>query len=572
MADGNSPQRIHKLPDSLVNRIAAGEVIERPASVVKELLENSLDAGATKITLEVNGGGSRLIRLNDNGHGIHPDDLLLAVDRHATSKLDKDSDLFKIATLGFRGEALSSIAAVSRLNLVSRQEDSSHGWSVNFDSSPLPQPAAHPVGTTVEVRDLFYKTPARRKFLRTEKTEFIHIQELVKRIALSRFNLAVRFMQNNRQVMLLSDDTNNPAQRINSILGKQFLNNSLMLEQRLDNMLLYGWAASPEIARSQADQQYFYLNGRIIKDKLINHAVRMAYEDLLYPGRYPAYVLYLEMDHAEADINVHPTKHEVRFRHARDVHDFIYGSLSGLLNGQHTRSQLHEHSNITVMTGNKSHLMETASVNEPEFIYGKTQTGLSVVPEQYPYGIPIAQIKGRFLIAETPAGIILHDIFRMRELVSWVRLKQEYETGTIKSRPILVPLKLAVDDNASDLIENHKVLLEKTGLLLQQISHNSIQIRTLPVMLPYADALSLVKDVISLFENKKISEVKPGDVILVLTQHANDIAPVKLDIRDMNLLLMDFFESKDRINDTQFMSAMKPFNLGALQDLIDGKN
>lgn len=568
MADRNSIKRIHKLPDDLVNQIAAGEVIERPASVVKELLENSLDAGATKITLEIKGGGSQLIRVHDNGFGIHQDDLLLAIDRHTTSKLGDVSDLFNITTLGFRGEALSSIAAVSRLNLTSRQNESTHGWSINLDTTSAPKPAAHPAGTTVEVQDLFFNTPARRKFLRTEKTEFIHIQELVKRVVLSRFNLALNFINEGRRVITLSDDHKEPVQRVENILGKRFLNGSIFLEQRLGDMSLYGWAGLPEIARSQNDQQYFYLNGRIIKDKLINHAVRMAYGDDLYPGRHPAYLLFLEMDHAAADINVHPTKHEVRFRDSRNVHDFIYGSLSRHLSERHSSPGRNNTGKAPVISENNKHRSGNIPVREMASSY-KTQSDSQTNIEQ-PYGFPVAQIKGKFLITEIANGIILHDIYRMREIITWFKLKNELDSGKIKFRPVLVPLVLSVEDKIFDLIEYHTPILEKAGLSIEPASHTAIQIRTLPSLLSYADPLNLVKSIIVLLERNGFSPLEPEKLLSLLSEHANDISPSRLNMYEMNSILMVFYSIKDQISDLQFGKAVRPIDLNALQELLDG--
>ena len=327
-------KRIHLLSPRLANQIAAGEVVERPASVVKELLENSLDAGASKVDIEVEQGGVKLMRLRDNGHGIEKDDLPLALSRHATSKIQELEDLEAVASLGFRGEALASVSSVSRLTLSSRRNGAEAGWQVQTEGRDMQasvSPAAHPTGTTVEVRDLFFNTPARRKFLKTEKTEFRHLEEVVKRLALSRFDVSFNLSHNGRVIHQLrsGDNPMDRERRIASICGSAFIDQSLKVDVAAEasGLRLTGWMGLPTFSRSQADLQYFFVNGRIIRDKVVNHAVRQAYQDVLYHGRHPAYVLYLELDPALVDVNVHPTKHEVRFRESRLVHDFIFRTL-----------------------------------------------------------------------------------------------------------------------------------------------------------------------------------------------------------------------------------------------------
>ncbi|MEE9575008.1 MAG: DNA mismatch repair endonuclease MutL, partial [Gammaproteobacteria bacterium] len=312
-------QRIHKLSTALANQIAAGEVIERPASVVKELLENSLDAGASEIKLDIRKGGRLMISIQDNGCGIHPDDLALALAQHATSKLATQADLERINSLGFRGEALSSIASVSRLKLSSRIANQDHGWSIDATQGDLSSeqvPTGMTVGTSVEVRDLFFNTPARRKFLRTDNTEFFHIREIVRRVALSRFDVSFHLKHNDKTILQCSGQNGNMAERIQAIFGKSFLSRADELNFDRNGLRLWGWFGHPEIARSQVDQQYFYLNGRVIRDKQVNHAIRMATQDHFYTGKHAVYVLFLEMDAANVDVNVHPAKHEVRFRQA----------------------------------------------------------------------------------------------------------------------------------------------------------------------------------------------------------------------------------------------------------------
>ena len=326
--------QIHLLSPRLANQIAAGEVVERPASVVKELLENSLDAGAARLEVDVEQAGIKLMRIRDDGDGIEKDDLPLALSRHATSKIYELEDLEAVASLGFRGEALASISSVSRLTLTSRRIDSEHAWQVQTegrDMSTQLSPAAHPQGTTVEMRDLFFNTPARRKFLKTENTEFKHLDEVVKRLALSRFDVAFQLKHNGRIIHQLKPASVKAEQerRVASVCGPAFVEQSLHVDMNAEasGLSLRGWIGLPTFSRSQADLQYFFVNGRMIRDKLVTHAVRQAYADVLFHGRHPAYVLYLELDPALVDVNVHPTKHEVRFREGRLVHDFIFRSI-----------------------------------------------------------------------------------------------------------------------------------------------------------------------------------------------------------------------------------------------------
>ncbi|QTP59952.1 DNA mismatch repair endonuclease MutL [Billgrantia antri] len=339
-------RRIRVLDPRLANQIAAGEVVERPASVVKELVENAIDAGSTRIEVELESGGVRLIRVRDDGSGIAEDDLPLALSRHATSKIASLEDLEGVASLGFRGEALASISSVSRLELVANVEDDPRsGWRVVAEGrqmEPRVTPAPHPRGTSVTVRDLFFNTPARRKFLRTEKTEYGHVEEAFRRLALSRYDIAWVLRHNQKTVHQLppGDDAPRRERRIAALLGKGFLDNALHLDLAAGGLRLWGWVGLPTHSRAQADQQYFFVNGRVVRDRLVAHAIRQAYRDVLFHGRHPVFVLYLEVDPTVVDVNVHPTKHEVRFRDGRLVHDFLFSSLHRAL--AETRPGSHE--------------------------------------------------------------------------------------------------------------------------------------------------------------------------------------------------------------------------------------
>ncbi|MEM9058596.1 MAG: DNA mismatch repair endonuclease MutL, partial [Pseudomonadota bacterium] len=328
-------RRIARLSSAVADQIAAGEVVERPASVVKELMENALDAGARWLRIRIDGGGVKRIEVRDDGAGIHPDDLALAVSRHATSKIHSANDLDGIASLGFRGEALPSVASVSRLTLTSRSADDDTAWTVTADgAAPTePRPAPHPPGTTVEVRDLFFNTPARRKFLRTEKTEFTHVEAVFRRLALSHFDVAFRLTHNRRVIAELPVAADRAAQerRLGDVCGRSFVDSALHIEHRAGELELEGWLALPTFSRSQADLQYFFLNGRMVRDKVVSHAIKLGYRDVLFHGRHPAYVLALRMNPARVDVNAHPAKTEVRFRDSREVHGFLHRTVESVL-------------------------------------------------------------------------------------------------------------------------------------------------------------------------------------------------------------------------------------------------
>ena len=569
-------QRIHRLPDAVINQIAAGEVIERPVSVVKELLENSLDAGARHITVDVRGGGGRLIRVVDDGYGIHPDDLRLAIDRHTTNKLTRAEDLARIGTLGFRGEALSSMAAVSRVTLTSRQAESQHGWTViaaGTDDTPDIKPAAHPVGTTVEVRDLFYNTPARKKFLRSDKSEFMHVQELVKRIVLSRPYLTLRLVHNNREVLHLSGAVVAPEDRMRAVLGRQFAGHCVRVQQHSDEYVLSGWLGMPEAARSQSDQQYFYLNGRSIRDKLINHAVRLACQDKLYPGRHPAYLLYLEMGVDAADVNVHPAKHEVRFRDPRNVHDFIYGCLVKALTGQAGPGK-HEVVTAATIKENYPENQGAWRMSEAQAVYYPRhhQTG-TLMPHGRDGPIPLLLVQHRYIVAEDQEGMIVVDSLRARELITLMRLRAVRAPGGIRSRPVLVPLVMPVSSAEEELLDQHQSLLAGLGLVLGHSAPSIVMVRELPLALAQTDAMALLKDVIvTLKSREKTDEALDSDLIELFASHANDCPPETLTLNEMQALVSELQEIKEQIPAELFKSAYRKLDRRDLQNLFDTKS
>ncbi|NNM52815.1 MAG: DNA mismatch repair endonuclease MutL, partial [Pseudomonadales bacterium] len=516
--------RIRTLETQLANQIAAGEVVERPASVVKELLENALDADATQIDIDIERGGVQLIRLRDNGRGIVGDDMSLALARHATSKIHGEEDLEAVATLGFRGEALASIASVSRLVLTSRTSDVDMAWRVRSEGRDMQacvEPAAHPRGTTVEVVDLFFNTPARRKFLRSETTEFDHVQEVVRKQALARFAVGIRLRHNGRDIMhlLAAHDEQERKRRVAEVLGQPFAESCRFIEEEASGLRLYGWVGLPTFSRSQADLQYFYVNGRVIRDKVVSHAVRQAYADVLYQSRHPAYLLYLEMDPAAVDVNVHPTKHEVRFREQRLLHDFIYRSLHRSLavplsrlpevtKPDISREAICEPSPAQQlawrMEGPKAPVSWAAlRVNEQAMRTQVDQLMVEVKPEAHketvlpPLGLALGQVHGVYIVAQNAAGLILVDMHAAYERIAYERLKQGYAQGQVTSQPLLLPLSLVVSPREADAAEQHAAELLVLGVEMDRVAPETLLVRALPALISPSEGEALIRDVLA---------------------------------------------------------------------------
>lgn len=486
------PARISILPGILVNQIAAGEVIERPASVVKELVENSIDAGATRIDIEIEAGGTRAIIIRDNGSGIHPDDLELAVMRHTTSKLRTREDLESIRTLGFRGEALSSIASVSLLSITSRTLDGAHARRLTINpaegSSEL-APAAHPAGTTVEVMNLFYNVPARRKFLRSERTEFLHILELVKYLVMSRPDIHIQLRHNGKLLLNCPAVESDFGVRLQSVLGSSFQVNARPVEANSDAMHLYGWMGSPAAARSQSDQQYFYLNNRIIRDRRITHAVRMAADQYIPVARYPAYVLYLNMDPALVDVNVHPTKQEVRFRYPRDVHDFIFAALRDETIQSASPAQSVRQSFISSGEG-------ITGLQEATAVYQTVSPDPELNnPDTHPFGMPVAVLKSGHIAAIHADTLRIIDFNRLRMVFLYRRLQENVVAQSVTARPLLVPVIFSVQAADVEILSESFEVLGSLGLQVELSGPRSITIRTLPALLPELELGPLLADI-----------------------------------------------------------------------------
>ncbi|MBI3773935.1 MAG: DNA mismatch repair endonuclease MutL [Gammaproteobacteria bacterium] len=558
--------RIQLLSTHLANQIAAGEVVERPSSVVKELIENSLDAGASQIEIDIERGGTALIRIRDDGCGIHADDLALAISRHATSKIQSFEDLTQVKSLGFRGEALPSIGSVSRLRLTSRYRDQDQAWLYSIDGgdiSPAPKPAAHPQGTTVEVRDLFFNTPARRKFLRSERTEFDHLEEVVRRIGLSRFDVGIVLRHNQRDVQQwrAGDDETARRRRVAAICGNAFLDNALEIEFEANDMRLWGWVGLPAIARGQADMQYFYVNGRMVRDKIIAHAVRQAFQDVLFHGRHPAFVLFLDLPPSEVDVNVHPTKHEVRFREGRLVHDFLFRSLHRALAETRPTAAAPitaERETAPIFTTPRAPQapMPTQAnfalaVREQLADYGRlhqseADVAMLSMPETEteapPLGYALAQLHGIYILAQNATGLVLVDMHAAHERITYERMKQSWEGEGIRMQPLLVPESMAITPREAALAERHADFLKELGFEIDTVGPETLLIRAVPAMLCHSEAKRLVADVLTdLNSTGDSTRVKEhiNEILGTIACHGSVRAQRKLTVPEMNGLLRD---------------------------------
>jgi len=555
---------IQVLPSQLINQIAAGEVIERPASVVKELLENSLDSGASDIEVDIEAGGSRRIRVRDNGTGIQQQDIPLALSRHATSKIASLEDLERISSLGFRGEALPSIASVSRLKLSSRRPEAASGWALQSDG-PEPStttPVAHPVGTTVDVRDLFYNIPARRKFMRTETTEFRHIEQVVRRIALSRFPVGVKLLHNRRQVLQLPPADTRAAQerRLARVCGDAFMEQAVYVEHAAAGLKLGGWVAAPTFSRSQPDLQYFYVNGRMVRDKLVTHAVRQAYADVLYHGRHPAYVLFLEMDPVTIDVNAHPTKHEVRFRDSRLVHDFLFRTLHDALAQLPAENLPPPRPNrplqaLDIRTGQGSGVPQSrftldireqlagyAALHPAPATDATTNTPAQHPHEDCPLGHALAQLHGIYVLAQNDKGLVLVDMHAAHERITYEGLKAAHAGDGVRAQPLLVPLSIAVSEREAELCEHRQDWFNVLGLEIDRTGPEQLTVRQVPVLLYGTDIESLVRDVLSdLLEqgDSRRVETSVNEVLSTMACHGSVRANRRLTIDEMNALLRE---------------------------------
>jgi len=594
--------RIHLLSPRLANQIAAGEVVERPASVVKELIENCLDAGADRIDIDVDAGGVKRIRVRDNGCGVEAEDLPLALSRHATSKIEGLADLEAVATLGFRGEALASIASVSRFELLSSTEDAGVGWRARSEGREMAvdvDQVQHPQGTTVEVRDLFFNTPARRKFLRTERTEFSRIEDVIRKLALSNFSVTFTLRHNGKPVhnFRSADSQFEKERRVAAVCGPAFMENSIYVEHERAGMRLWGWMAQPTFSRSQADLQHFFVNGRSIRDKVVAHAVRQAYQDVLYHGRHPAYVLFFELAPGDVDVNVHPTKHEVRFRESRQVHDFIFSSMHRAV--ADIRPGASAEASSSMQPGSLSSLdpndvggidRQGAQTFDQKSLAGLSSGGGSggfggsgsgqfhrplasgqvrdqmavyrqLHPEEAvgsvlensddrdipPLGYAIAQLKGIYILAENAQGLIMVDMHAAHERITYERLKISFAAQGVTAQPMLVPETLAVSEKEADALEIHHELLARLGFDIQRAGPEGLLVREVPALLKGSEVESLVRDVLAdltTHGTSKRIENYQNELLSTMACHGSVRANRRLTIPEMNALLRDMEETE----------------------------
>ncbi len=557
--------RICALDARLANQIAAGEVVERPASVLKELLENAIDAGARQIDIDIERGGVQLIRVRDDGEGIAHADLPLAVQRHATSKIHAEEDLEAVATLGFRGEALAAIASVSRLQLVSRAVGSDLAYRVlceGREMSARVEPAAHPEGTTVEMRDLFFNTPARRKFLRSESTEFDHIQDVVRKLALASFSIRLRLRHNGREILDLPavSATSTADRRLRQILGESFATAAVSIDETAAGLRLHGWMGLPTHARAQADLQFFYVNGRIVRDRVVAHAVRKAYADVLYQARHPVYLLYLELDPAAVDVNVHPTKHEVRFRDQRLVHDFIFRSLHRSLaqpvGGAVSRlpaATLPPHvaastpSLAQVQQALQGQLALRAALGVPVTASGATTATVAEAPppaadEDWPLGFALGQVHGIYILAQNRHGLVVVDMHAAHERITYEGLKAAWAQGRIARQPLLLPVAVSLSEREVERLLRSAEELAELGLEIEQAGPEQVWVRAMPALLPAQEAESLLRDLLADLLVEGVSsrlQDRQHEVLSTLACHAAVRAGRVLSLSEMNALLRE---------------------------------
>ncbi len=554
---------IRLLPDTLISQIAAGEVVERPASVLKELLENSLDAGASEIAVSLAQGGIKQIKVSDNGCGIGADDLPLAFARHATSKIASLDDLEHVRSLGFRGEALASIASVARVALASRSADAAHAWSIAAEGGGAREarPAAHSPGTSVEVNDLYFNTPARRKFLRTEATEFAHCEEVYKRIALSRPEVAFSLKHNGRVVSHLP--AGDAARRIQAVAGAEFAASARALDEASSGLRLSGFAGSPSFARSSRDAQYLFVNGRFVRDKLLAHALRQAYQDMLHGERHAAYVLFLELDPLGVDVNVHPAKTEVRFRDARAVHQFVFHVVSKALSASAANAPAAAVSPLPVAGGmdwRRTPYQTSLGVAQPVASY---QAMFSAPPEraeaqaiafapppvaqapatgEQPLGWALAQLHGIYILAQNDRGLVLVDMHAAHERILYEKLKYALDARGMSMQKLLIPVSFNADRLDVATAEENPDVLGQLGFDMAPLSPTAIAVRSVPAMLAQADIADLARALLAdlrEFGGSRVLTEHQHELLSTLACHGAVRAHRPLTVTEMNALLRE---------------------------------
>ena len=555
---------IRTLPSQLIDQIAAGEVVERPASVVKELVENALDAGARAIAVDVEGGGASLVRITDDGVGIPPEELPLALSRHATSKIATLDDLESLTTMGFRGEALPSIGSVARLTMTSRTRGAEHAWQIACDGGQLgaPRPAARPAGTTVEVRDLFFNTPARRKFQRSEKTELAHVDSVLRNLALARFDVEFRLTSNGRAVFELAGAPERAAQeaRVAEVCGAEFMEHARWFSRAIEGVTVSGWLAAPAFSRSQADLQFTFVNGRFVRDKVLRHAARLGYQDVLFQARQPAYVLYVELDPRRIDVNAHPAKLEIRFRDSRLVHDFVFRSVEAALaatldNAPDVGAAAPVHGAQLSTTAAPAYPARQSSLglvaaNVRDYVPLFERLHARVAPAAPdaadgavpPLGYAVAQIGGIYVLAENAAGLIIVDMHAAHERISYERLKLALAERRVSAQPLLVPITLEVATQEADLVEELGLELAAVGLTIVRRGPRIVAVMAVPALLEGTAVEPLVRDVLSdLSSGLGVERVEAvtNEMLATIACHAAVRANRRLTLDEMNALLRE---------------------------------
>ncbi len=553
-------QRIRKLDERVINKIAAGEVVERPASVLKELIENSIDAHARHIEIEAESGGMKLIRIRDDGQGIAGDDIVLALSRHATSKLHDFDDIEKIQTLGFRGEALPSIASVSRLQLTTRQQGEAHGWHIAQDAGvdvQQPKPNPHQVGTTVEVQDLFYNVPARRKFLRTNATEYSHLDRVVKQTALSRMDVRVEFTHGKTHVVYEAASSELQLKnRLGMVFGPDFVDQCIRVESQTSDMKLHGWISVPDLTRAQPDRQYFFVNGRCIKDRSVMHALRQAYMDVLYDGsRYPICALFLEIAPDLIDVNVHPAKSEVRFRVHRHVYSFVARSSHEAIAGERPGT-VHQHVYDGQSSGQvhshytaQNHSMEFRShmpnsIGAEDLLRGENSlhTDREVMTEIPPLGFALGQLGGAFILSENEKGLVIVDMHASHERILYQKLKQQFDDSRVEVQRLLVPIAMKTTAEEANTAELNIEQFSKLGFDVSRSGEYLLTVRTVPQVLQHTNVEKLVRDMLAdMIEHETSDRVEQirNEMLATMSCHSAVRANHRLTMMEMNQLLRD---------------------------------
>jgi len=547
---------IHPLSDLLIDQIAAGEVVDRPASVLKELLENSLDAGARAIQVDLEAGGTKLVRVADDGAGISSDELALALARHATSKIASLDDLERVATLGFRGEALASIAAVSHLALVSRPQAQPHAWRIEAHGGTLgtPEPSSGAFGTVIEVRDVYFNTPARRKFLRTEATEFGHCDESMRRIALARPDVAFTFTHNGRALLRVRPQP--MAQRLRAVLGDDAADALLEIDEGSGPARVWGLIASPTFSRASRDCQYLFVNGRFVRDKLVSHAIRQAYQDVLHHDRHPAYVLFLDIDPARVDVNVHPTKSEVRFRDTQAVHQVVFHGLTRALSQTRAGNAPAPAPGLAA-TGYTAPAPRQASmglalrqaVPHYERLFGTANgapTADTPLPHESanapPLGFALAQLAGVYILAQNEYGLVIVDMHAAHERIMYEKLKSTLDERSVATQQLLIPATLLVTPLESALVSEHEAELRQLGFEMAHVAPNTLAVRAVPAPLQHADPAALARDVLREMGQAAAARVlteRRDALLATMACHAAVRANRTLSVTEMNALLRE---------------------------------